>query len=86
MPTLYVENVPETLYDSLRSLAKQHRRSMSAEVISLLEHHVPTPEDLARRREVLEFSRRILAKQTPPPPGTPTVVDMIREIREDRDR
>ncbi len=83
MPTLYVENVPETLYESLRSLAKEHRRSISAEVLWLLESYVPTPEDLARRREVLDFSRRLLAKQAPPAPGTPTVVDMIRE---DRDR
>lgn len=37
MAILYVRNVPEDLYDRLKQRAKAQRRSLSAEVISLLE-------------------------------------------------
>jgi plasmid stability protein len=36
MPTLYVENVPEELYEALRTRARASRKSISAEVIELL--------------------------------------------------
>jgi plasmid stability protein len=36
MPTLYVENVPNDLYEALRDRARRHRRSIAAEVVSLL--------------------------------------------------
>jgi len=50
MATLYVENVPDDLYDALRRRARERHRSISAEVISLLEENVPTEEELASRR------------------------------------
>ena len=42
MATLYVENVPDELYEALRGLARQHRKSIAAEVLTLLEENVPT--------------------------------------------
>lgn len=42
MPTLYVENVPEDLYQALRERARSHRKSIAAEILSLLEENVPT--------------------------------------------
>ena len=38
MATLYVENVPDDLYEALRQRARSHRKSIAAEVVSLLEH------------------------------------------------
>ena len=37
MATLHVRNVPDELYEELRSRAAEHRRSLSAEAIKLLE-------------------------------------------------
>ena len=45
MPTLYVENVPDELYQALKQRAKRERRSMAAEVIRILELNVPIAPD-----------------------------------------
>jgi plasmid stability protein len=47
MPTLTIRNVPATIVNSLKSLARRHHRSMEQEVRELLEDHV------AERRSVL---------------------------------
>ncbi|MGI8743828.1 MAG: FitA-like ribbon-helix-helix domain-containing protein [Bryobacteraceae bacterium] len=52
MQTLYVENVPETIYEAVKTRAREHRRSLSAEVIVLLEENVPTSDELRRRKEL----------------------------------
>jgi hypothetical protein len=51
MPTLYVENVPEELYEPLRARAQARRKSISAEVIELIQQNVPTDAELARRKQ-----------------------------------
>jgi plasmid stability protein len=56
MPTLYVENVPDGLYASLRARARSNRRSISAETLSLLEQSLPTADELRRRAA---FYRRV---------------------------
>jgi plasmid stability protein len=48
MPTLYVENVPNELYEALRKRAREHGSSIAAEVISLLADNIPTAAQLAR--------------------------------------
>jgi plasmid stability protein len=50
MVILYVENVPDDLYEALRKRAKNQRRSIAAEVLCLLESNVPTAKALQRRR------------------------------------
>jgi plasmid stability protein len=82
MATLYVENVPDELYEALRARAKQHHKSIAGEVISLLEANIPTAADLEKRREFLEYVLR-LREQKPPGPGPfPTAEEMVREDRE----
>lgn len=54
MPTLYVENVPEALYEALRARAKEQRKSISAEVLTLLSENIPTREEIARRLQILD--------------------------------
>jgi plasmid stability protein len=63
MPTLYVENVPESLYQALRERAKEHRKSISAEVLTLLEENVPTAEEIASRRDLLNLAKRIRTRE-----------------------
>src|SRR5258708_36609638 len=67
MATLYVENVPDDLYDSLRKRAHQHRKSIAAEVLSLLEQNVVTPAEL-KAREL--FLRQVKRLRSPAPKTT----------------
>ena len=50
MATLYVENVPDDLYEALRKRARSQRRSIAAEVLELLRQNVPTKSVLKQRR------------------------------------
>jgi plasmid stability protein len=81
MPTLYVENVPDDLYQALRDRAREHRKSISAEVLALLEENIPTSEELARRKEFLQRARRMRARPSPAPGRFPTSEDLQREDR-----
>lgn len=46
MPTLTVRDIPDRLYDRLRERAARHRRSLSNEVVTLLEATLqPQPVD-----------------------------------------
>lgn len=82
MATLYVENVPEDLYDGLRKLAKSHRRSIAAEVLSLLETHVPTEKELRARKEAFRKLKEFRFTRT----GSGDLPSSLDMIREDRDR
>jgi antitoxin FitA len=80
MATLYVENVPDEIYKALRKRARANRKSIAAEVISLLEQNVPTEAELKRRRE---FYDRMAELREPEGPGPfPSAEEMIREDRE----
>jgi plasmid stability protein len=74
--------VPDEIYKALRKRARSHRKSIAAEVIELLEQHVPTEEELKRRRKAFEGLSR-LHPQPPLGPGPfPSAKEMIREDRE----
>jgi len=82
MATLYVENVPDDLYEALRRRAKSRRRSIAAEVLALLEENVPTPDELKARQELFRQAIR-LRKSLPKSKGPfPSAEEMIREDRE----
>lgn len=82
MATLYVENVPDDLYEALRKQAKANAKSISAEVLALLKENVPTEEELKRRRRFIEKLKE-LSSQKPLTPGPfPSAEEMIREDRE----
>ena len=83
MATLYVENVPHGLYKALRKRARENRKSIAAEVISLLERHIPTAEELQRRRKFYERMSELRARHSESSGSFQTADDMIRE---DRDR
>ena len=82
MATLYVENVPDELYEALRRQAKARRRSIAAEVMALLEENVPTERELSARKELFQ---RIMRMREELPKGNgpfPSSEEMIREDRE----
>ena len=81
MATLYVENVPDVLYEALRERARQHRRSIDAEVLSLLGENIPTAQELRARQE---FFRQLQHLQSRRPRSTgpfPSSEEMQREDR-----
>jgi plasmid stability protein len=82
MATLYVENVPDELYEALRNRAKQHRKSIAGEVISLLEENVPTPQELKRRQRLFQQVLKLRAGKPVTPGPFPTTEEMQREDRE----
>ena len=81
MATLYVENVPDELYSALRERARQHRKSLAAEVLSLLEENVPTGAELKRRRQFLRRVERLGSRQARGSGPFPTTEQMLREDR-----
>ena len=83
MPTLYVENVPNELYSALRQRARQHRKSIAAEVLSLLEENVVTPTELKERQLFLRRIRRLASSSSRSNLTYPTTEEMQRQ---DRDR
>jgi len=82
MATLYVENVPDDLYEALRQRARSNRKSIAAEVVSLLEQNIPTAVELKRRRKAFEELKRIRSASPPGLGPFSTAEEMIREDRE----
>ncbi|MBZ5642760.1 MAG: hypothetical protein LAO19_08380 [Acidobacteriia bacterium] len=82
MATLYVENIPDDLYEALRSRAKARRRSIAAEVLALLEENIPTAQELKARHEWVLKLDQLRNQQTAPGRSFPSAEEMIREDRE----
>lgn len=81
MPTLYVENVPERLYDALRQRARKNRKSISSEVLSLLEENVVTAAELRSRQQFLREAQRLRSQRSGPKRKFHPVEEMQREDR-----
>ncbi len=87
MATLHVRNVPDELYAQLQQLAKQQNRSISAQVITLLQNALPTeaqqPQEKTQQNvlEILAESHR-RREQLPADLGLPDSTTLIREDRE----
>jgi plasmid stability protein len=81
MPTLYVENVPDELYEGLRKRAREHGTSIAAEVISLLTDNVPTAAELARRRK---FLKNVIGMRSRKPTASGPIRSTEKLLREDR--
>jgi plasmid stability protein len=82
MATLYVENVPEDLYEALRESARARRRSIAAEILALLEEIYPTEKELIARQAFV----RKLERMRPKKPHSRRVIPTEELQREDRSR
>jgi plasmid stability protein len=81
MATLYVENVPDELYSALRDRARQHRKSLAAEVLSLLDENVPSVGELKRRKQFLRRVLRLGSRQVRSLRSFSSTEHMLREDR-----
>jgi len=82
MATLYVENVPDDLYEALRKRARSQRRSIAAEVLQLLEQNVPTEAVLRARRKAFNALAKLRSEASPLPGPFPSTEEMVRQDRE----
>lgn len=82
MATLYVENVPDDLYEALRDRARQHRKSIAAEVVSLLEENVVTSAERKARQQFLRQAQRLRSRRPRSASTFPATEEMQREDRE----
>ncbi len=78
MPTLHVRNVPDTLYANLRRRAESQRRSLSAEVITLLEWAMAEAERVAKVPLASIRQRRFF---DPSAVGAPDSTTLLRQDR-----
>ena len=78
MPILHVRSVPEDLYARLKDRAEAERRSLSAEVITLLEWAVTEAE--RRPDEQLAAIRR-RRSFVPAEAGAPPTTELLRAAR-----
>ena len=87
MPTLYVRNVPEDLYQKLQELAASQHRSISAQVLTILEQALSSQTQQAKSEttkpitEILAESRR-RRRVNPTDFGLPDSTTLIREDRD----
>lgn len=79
MPTLHVRNVPDYLYERIREQAQQQNRSLSAEVIVLLNKALVQEE--SSQAELLSNIRRRRSFQ-PADQGAPDSTTLLRQDRE----
>jgi plasmid stability protein len=81
MATLYVEKVPEELYAALRERARQHRKSITAEVLSLLEENVVTAAERKARQRFLRQTQLLRSRRPRSRSGFAVAEDMQRADR-----
>jgi len=79
MPILHVRNVPEDLYERLRQRAQAERRSLSAEVITLLTRAV---EETERSPEATLAAIRLRRSFRSGLAGAPESTTLLRQDRE----
>jgi len=76
--TIHVRSVPDALYAQVRELAQAKQRSLSAEVVALLETALAAESRRQQQANVLDAIRR---RRFIPPAGAPDSVDLLREDR-----
>jgi plasmid stability protein len=79
MATLHVRSVPDELHERLRELARSSRRSLSAQVVTLLSQAIAAHEAASRQAQLLTEIRR---RRFHPPPTAPDSTELLREDRQ----
>jgi plasmid stability protein len=80
MATLYVRDIPDTLYQQAKKIADSQGRSLSAYVLIMLQQAVEEEKIRQNRVKALSSIRR---RRRPLPSNVPDSVTMLRQIRGD---
>jgi antitoxin FitA len=78
MNTLHVRSVPEDLYQRLQRLAQKRNRSLSAQVVVMLEQAV---EEEERQKEQVQALSSIRRRRFTPSAQSPSSLDMLHADR-----
>lgn len=78
MNTLHVRSVPDDLYDRVQRLARAQNRSLSAQVITMLEQAVESEE---RRKKQAKALTSIQRRRFKAPRNAPSTLVLLREDR-----
>ncbi|OGF53778.1 MAG: hypothetical protein A2Z21_03490 [Candidatus Fraserbacteria bacterium RBG_16_55_9] len=78
MATLHVRNIPDKLYEELKSRAKAEGRSLSTEVLYILKRALRRP--YRSQKDLLKSIQR-RQRFTPAKAGTPSSLELLREDR-----
>jgi plasmid stability protein len=78
MKTLHIRNVPDDLYSQLQHLAQARNRSLTAQVITMLEQAVEVEKLRQKQEKVLALIRR---RRFSPPVKSLSSIDLLREDR-----
>lgn len=81
MATLYLRDFPDDLYEKVRALAAEERRSLRAELITLIDQAATTRTTKAHSLAVLE-AIGVRRKSLKLIPGGEDSLSMLREDRE----
>ncbi|MFA6244096.1 MAG: hypothetical protein WC655_24345 [Candidatus Hydrogenedentales bacterium] len=82
MPTLYVREIPDSLYKLARETAAAQGRSLSSYVVTVLEQAM---EDEQKRRARSEALTSIRRRRRRLPEDAPDSVTIIRQIRDENE-
>ena len=83
MPNVMVRNIPEETYRQLQERAKQHNRSLNAELLVVLGNEA---EHAQRRQRMRKAIRKLDRVREEVSKKFPVNYEMWELIREDRDR
>lgn len=78
MATLHIRSVPDEMVDRLRALARAQQRSLSAQVIALLERALAEETQRQAQVNLLDAIRR---RRFTPPAGAPDSTLLLRKDR-----
>lgn len=79
MNTLHVRSIPSELYQRIQQLAHSQNRSLSAQVITLLNQAVEIEE---RRSQQLEVLKAIAQRTFEPAADAPSPIEFLSEDRQ----
>ena len=82
MATLHVRNIPDDMYSKIQALAIERNRSLSAEVVNLLQRALEQENIRREQAKLLTEIRRRRNAYRPKQKG----FDSVRMLREDRAR
>jgi plasmid stability protein len=78
MHTLHVRSVPDSIYSQIRDLAQEQQRSLSAQVVVLLERALQVEVE---RRQTAQALTEIRRRRFTLPPDAPDSTELLREDR-----
>ena len=79
MQTLHVRSVPEDLYEGLRNLAQERQRSLSAQVVLMLDRALIEER---QRNEQIQILAEVRRRRFISPADAPDGVELLRQDRE----